>query len=410
MNSRDPGDCVSCGQCLPDCPVYALTRREEDSPRGKLAVLKWFSSFAGPAGFPSGNLPFRCTLCGRCRETCPSKLDVPEMIRAHRNVLGALEGSPAGEEGGPVVHDPHERSVRFRGSRPRNVPPAARSAPRLGKAYRALFTRGPAAQSAGNDPARPLPPAIGAGPEGLQQARLLADALTLVFAPRRLEAAAASLRGLGWRVEVRCAPGPSAWQRFRSGDEGGLLRLARQALDGLSPGEPVICGEPETAELLASALTLAGEGPEARRFHACTGFPAAPSPASPAGNPPPKASGPTGSAPAPGTDEAGVPGSAALFTILPPPLPMEPETWEHWNQSAGVGAPAGWVPAPPEWRALRGEMLVGLDHALAARMALQLRKRAGGMGARTIFCMSTRSVLWLAAAGNAPGLPEVRLL
>ena len=39
----DIAECVSCGKCLPDCPLYDYHRREEWSPRGKLNVLKWSS-------------------------------------------------------------------------------------------------------------------------------------------------------------------------------------------------------------------------------------------------------------------------------------------------------------------------------------------------------------------------------
>ncbi len=396
MNSRDPGDCVSCGQCLPDCPVYALTRREEDSPRGKLAVLKWFPSFAGPADFPSGEVHFRCTLCGRCRETCPSRLDVPDMIRAHRNAIGALRPAAADAGGGPLRPGPGLRP-RFRGGPSPWVTPAARSIPRSRNPYRVLFPRGPAAPPGEEAPERP------------RTARLLADPLTAVFAPRRLAAAVASLRDIGGKGEVRWARGPSAWQRFRSGDEEGLLRLAREALDGLAPGEPVTCSEPETAELLAAALAGAGEGPEGRRFRVGPGLPAVLPPVCPADDSPPAAAAPTGPGPAEGTGWLAARNAGGPFTLLPPPLPLEAEAWEHWNLRAGAGAPDGWVPAPPAWRVLRGEMLVGLDNALAGRMALNLREAAGRRGIRTLYCVSTRSALWLAMA-RAAGLPAVRLL
>ena len=60
-------ECVFCGLCKKDCPVFKETKKEMISPRGK-AILK------------KKELPDRvfyiCTLCEACKEVCPIKVDI----------------------------------------------------------------------------------------------------------------------------------------------------------------------------------------------------------------------------------------------------------------------------------------------------------------------------------------------
>src|SRR5690606_29044582 len=88
--TRTSPDCVLCGCCLEGCPLFAVTGREELSPRAK-ALLAGPSKFAA-ANLPEGGLPQAdvaaltglCLACGRCEKLCPQGVKVPALMTAMR--------------------------------------------------------------------------------------------------------------------------------------------------------------------------------------------------------------------------------------------------------------------------------------------------------------------------------------
>lgn len=88
--ARTSPDCVLCGCCLEGCPLFAVTGREELSPRAK-ALLAGPSKFAA-ANLPEGGLPQAdvaaltglCLACGRCEKLCPQGVKVPALMAAMR--------------------------------------------------------------------------------------------------------------------------------------------------------------------------------------------------------------------------------------------------------------------------------------------------------------------------------------
>jgi Fe-S oxidoreductase len=77
--------CGMCGYCLDTCSVYATTYRESMSPRGKLLLVKNFAEgiLTDPAAITKR--VYTCTLCGNCKDACPSKTDIPSVIKEWRN-------------------------------------------------------------------------------------------------------------------------------------------------------------------------------------------------------------------------------------------------------------------------------------------------------------------------------------
>lgn len=64
--------CVKCGLCLPQCPTYALTENENESPRGRIALIQgWLSGQLAPSETLTQHLD-QCLLCRRCERVCPS--------------------------------------------------------------------------------------------------------------------------------------------------------------------------------------------------------------------------------------------------------------------------------------------------------------------------------------------------
>jgi L-lactate dehydrogenase complex protein LldF len=71
--------CIRCGACLNACPVYQ-----------QIGGHAYGSVYSGPIGAvitpqliglgKAAQLPFASSLCGACREVCPVKIDIPELL------------------------------------------------------------------------------------------------------------------------------------------------------------------------------------------------------------------------------------------------------------------------------------------------------------------------------------------
>ncbi len=77
--ARETLHCIRCSRCLNVCPVYEHTGGHA-----------YNSMYQGPIGAiltpqlrgfeEAGSLPFASTLCGRCYEVCPVKIDIPRIL------------------------------------------------------------------------------------------------------------------------------------------------------------------------------------------------------------------------------------------------------------------------------------------------------------------------------------------
>ena len=100
--------CIRCGACLNACPVYQ-----------QIGGHAYGSVYPGPIGAvitpqliglkKAAQLPYASSLCGACREVCPVKIDIPELLL---HLRAEIHGKSAvGSETSPPV--PQNRAERL---------------------------------------------------------------------------------------------------------------------------------------------------------------------------------------------------------------------------------------------------------------------------------------------------------
>ncbi|MBY0429719.1 MAG: glycolate oxidase subunit GlcF [Rhodospirillales bacterium] len=78
--------CVHCGFCTATCPTYVLLAEENDSPRGRIYLIKEMLEGGKPAGEAVRRHLDRCLSCLSCMTTCPSGVDyrhLADLARIH---------------------------------------------------------------------------------------------------------------------------------------------------------------------------------------------------------------------------------------------------------------------------------------------------------------------------------------
>jgi L-lactate dehydrogenase complex protein LldF len=86
--------CIRCGACLNACPVYQ-----------QIGGHAYGSVYPGPIGAvitpqligiqKAAQLPYASSLCGACREVCPVKIDIPQLLLHLRGEISPRKGSAA---------------------------------------------------------------------------------------------------------------------------------------------------------------------------------------------------------------------------------------------------------------------------------------------------------------------------
>src|SRR5688572_14237229 len=103
-------DCVHCGLCTASCPTFVETGNENDSPRGRIYLMR-----AVTDGRLELNQHVRrhlelCLDCRGCETACPSGVQYGKLIEPFRV---SMEQAGAAETGNPKLNDWFHRYILF---------------------------------------------------------------------------------------------------------------------------------------------------------------------------------------------------------------------------------------------------------------------------------------------------------
>jgi len=76
--------CMHCGMCLPTCPTYDATRRERNSPRGRIALMRSIADERLPVSREFAEEMYYCLGCLACQTACPAGVDYANLFETAR--------------------------------------------------------------------------------------------------------------------------------------------------------------------------------------------------------------------------------------------------------------------------------------------------------------------------------------
>jgi heterodisulfide reductase subunit D len=94
VTSSEHASCIRCGLCLATCPIYRVTLRETDSPRGKIALVRALAEGRLEAGPEFAASYYGCLLCASCANICPSGVPLEGILQAARDDMSRHKLEP----------------------------------------------------------------------------------------------------------------------------------------------------------------------------------------------------------------------------------------------------------------------------------------------------------------------------
>ncbi len=87
--------CVHCGFCLQSCPTYLALEDENDSPRGRVVLMRsLFDGTLSPDDDSVRTHIARCLGCRACETACPSGVPYGQLLEATRATMAARQSLP----------------------------------------------------------------------------------------------------------------------------------------------------------------------------------------------------------------------------------------------------------------------------------------------------------------------------
>ncbi|MFI3186405.1 MAG: (Fe-S)-binding protein [Methylococcaceae bacterium] len=79
--------CVKCGLCLPHCPTYNKTQDENESPRGRIALIQAWAGGHLEASKKLVDHIDNCLLCRSCEQACPAVVPYAQLVNNFREQI-----------------------------------------------------------------------------------------------------------------------------------------------------------------------------------------------------------------------------------------------------------------------------------------------------------------------------------
>ena len=76
--------CMHCGMCLPTCPTYDTTKRERNSPRGRIALMRAVADGELDISREFADEMSYCLGCLACQTACPAGVNYAELFETAR--------------------------------------------------------------------------------------------------------------------------------------------------------------------------------------------------------------------------------------------------------------------------------------------------------------------------------------
>ena len=85
---EDANQCMKCGFCMNNCPIYKVDHIESHVARGRNVLIKQANEKTIPTDAEYAERLSFCLLCGRCAAVCPARVQSPEInVAARANLV-----------------------------------------------------------------------------------------------------------------------------------------------------------------------------------------------------------------------------------------------------------------------------------------------------------------------------------